>query len=138
MFIGFYCALKSDYSYSSVLVLGVSLAFLIYTVINLPFNDAYQNYRSFLIHFTTTYILLTTNFYQIMKSSTPLEVKAFIISPAVIELVLLGCCIVASMACLAYELYLAVKVCKYKRDMKIRNLSLSKVSMTEQSAFINT
>jgi hypothetical protein len=61
--LGFYCAIKSDYNYVSVLVLGFSLAFIIFLVVNLPFKDTYQNYRSFLIQFTCTYILLTTDYY---------------------------------------------------------------------------
>jgi hypothetical protein len=70
--LGFYCAIKSDYSYVSVLILGFSLAFLIFLIVNLPFKDTYQNYRSFLIQFTCTYILFTTDYYETMKSSTPI------------------------------------------------------------------
>jgi hypothetical protein len=72
MILGFYCAIKSDENYTSVLVLGFSLAFLIYMVVNLPFIDTFQNYRSFLIQFTTTYILFTTDYYQTMKINTPI------------------------------------------------------------------
>jgi hypothetical protein len=43
-----------------------------------------------------------------MKSTTPIEVKGVILSPAIIELFLLGLCIIVSALALAYELYKAI------------------------------
>jgi hypothetical protein len=90
-------------------------------VVNLPFNDTFQNYRSFLIQFTTTYIIFTTDYYQTMKINTPIEIKAVIFSPAVIELVLLGICIVCSGLALGYEIYLTLKVYFEKKAKKIKD-----------------
>lgn len=43
---------------------------MLYILINLPFDETYQNYRTAVIHFTTMYILLAANYYKTMKSNT--------------------------------------------------------------------
>lgn len=72
MILGFYSAVKSDYDESTLIILGFSLAFMLYTIVNLPFTNVYQNYRCSLIHITMLYTLLTTNYYRSMKSTTPI------------------------------------------------------------------
>lgn len=69
---------------------------MMYVLVNLPFYNVYQNYRCVLIHFTTLYILLTTNFYRSMKSNTSLDIKARIYFPAILQLILMIACIVVS------------------------------------------
>ena len=60
------------YIFSTLIALGISIAFFIYVLVNLPFIDYYQNYRTGLIHFTTIFILLTANYYRSMKANTPI------------------------------------------------------------------
>jgi hypothetical protein len=82
--------------------MAFALAFMMYTIINLPFTNVFQNYRCALIHLTMLYTLLTTNYYRGMKSTTPLEIKGRIYTPAIIELVLMISCIAVSFFVLAY------------------------------------
>lgn len=102
MVLGFYTAVKSDYDESTLIILGFSLMFMLYMMVNLPFTNVYQNYRCGLIHFTMFFTLLTANYYRSMKSNTPMEVKGRIYTPAVIELVLIVCCIGISSVVLVY------------------------------------
>jgi hypothetical protein len=82
MILGIYLAYGNDYLYSSLIVLAISLAFVIYNLVNLPFSDTYQNYRANLCHFTTMFIILVANFYTVMKINTPMEDKSVMFSPA--------------------------------------------------------
>lgn len=70
-----YLSLQLDYQESTLMVLSVSLFFNMYFIINLPFADWYQNYRAGLCHVTQLVILLASNYYRSMKSTTPMEVK---------------------------------------------------------------
>ncbi len=70
--LGLYTAVKIDYDESSLIVLAFALTFMMYHIINLPFSNFVHNYRSGLIHMTMLYILLTTNYYRGMKSTTSL------------------------------------------------------------------
>lgn len=84
---------------------------MLYLLTNLPYNDAYQNYRSVIIHTTMVVILFTTNYYRSMKSTTPLEIKARIYAPALLELSLIVVCVGISVLAVLYEVYLVVKGC---------------------------
>lgn len=72
MVLGFYTAVKSDYDEGTLIILAFSLTFMLYTIVNLPFTNVFQNYRCSLIHITMLYTLLTTNYYRSMKSTTPM------------------------------------------------------------------
>jgi hypothetical protein len=109
MALGLYCALKSDYDQGSLLIMAFSLSFIMYTIINLPFSDTMQNYRCCLIHGSMLYTLLTTNYYRGMKSTTPLEIKGRIYTPAIIELVLIMLCIGFSFFVLSFEVYKLIR-----------------------------
>lgn len=65
-------AYGNDYHYQSLLILALSLAFILYNIVNLPFKDAYQNYRANLCHGMQLIILLITNFYTVMKANDPM------------------------------------------------------------------
>lgn len=109
MVLGFYSAVKSDYDESTLIILAFSMAFMLYTIVNLPFTNVYQNYRCSLIHITMLYTLLTTNYYRTMKSTTPIEVKGRIYTPAIIELILMVTCMGVSFVVLAYEIYQMIR-----------------------------
>jgi hypothetical protein len=72
MCIGFYLSTKNDYEYGTIFILAFSLLFIMYTIINLPFKSALQNYRACLCQVTQLITLLATNYYRTMKSNTPL------------------------------------------------------------------
>lgn len=82
MILGIYLAYGNDYLYSSLIVLAISLAFMIYNLVNLPFIDTYQNYRASTCHFTIMFIIFVSNFYTVMKVNTPMQDKSVIFSPA--------------------------------------------------------
>lgn len=82
-------------------MLGISFIFALYVMINLPFTDYIQNYRTVLIQGTLIYILLTADYYRTMKSNTPMTIKGRIYGPAIVELVLMALCIAVSMVVLA-------------------------------------
>jgi hypothetical protein len=111
MALGFYTAVESDYSESTLLIIGISLAFLMYFVVNLPFSNVYQNYRGAFVHFTMMYTLLTANYYRTMKSTTPVEIKGKIYTPALIELALIALTIAFSLMVLIYEVYQIFRNC---------------------------
>lgn len=115
MALGFYSAIQSDYDESTLIILGFSLAFLLYTVVNLPFTNVYQNYRCSLIHLTMLATLFTTNYYRSMKSNTPLDVKGRIYAPALMELILMVTCIGVSFIVLIYEVYQMIKEWRNKK-----------------------
>ena len=103
--LGLYCAAKSDYDYGSLVIQAICILFVLYVIVNLPFRDVWQNYRAVFVHLLTAYILLVANYYRAMKSNTPVSVKARIYGPVVLELVLIGFCIVGSAAVLVRECY---------------------------------
>lgn len=73
MSLGFYIAYGSDQNYQSLLILAISIAFVLYNIINLPFASAFDNYRANICHLTQLVTLLVSNFYTAMKANTPIE-----------------------------------------------------------------
>lgn len=73
--LGGYIAVEADYSFSTLIIIGFSLAFLMFNITNLPFLDTYQNYRCTFIHISMITILLVSNYYEGMKANTPISEK---------------------------------------------------------------
>lgn len=121
MALGFYSAVKSDYDESTLIILAFSLAFMMYTIVNLPFTNVFQNYRCSLIHITMLFTLLTTNYYRSMKSTTPIEVKGRIYTPAIIELILMVSSIGISFIVLVYEIYQMIKEWRVQKKTSNKN-----------------
>ena len=80
-----------------------------FNIINLPFIDAYQNYRANLCHVTQLVILFVCNFYSSMKANEPLELKSRRFTPARLQIAMIIICVLVSAICLAYELYKFIK-----------------------------
>ena len=120
MILGIYLAYGNDYLYSSLIVLAISLAFMIYNLVNLPFIDTYQNYRATLCHFTLMFIIFVANFYTVMKVNTPLEVKSRMFTVAKLEIILILICVFVSLGCLIYEIYLYIYNKCHKSESKIK------------------
>lgn len=126
MALGFYMAMGNEQEYQSLLILAISLAYLMFNIINLPFIDAYQNYRANLCHVTQLVILFVCNFYSSMKANESLEVKSRHFTPALLEIGMVVFCIFVSAVCLFYELFKFIK--KKCGDKKVRNQSVSEKS----------
>lgn len=84
MALGIYMAVGNEDLHTTLLILAISLAYILYNLVNLPFKDAYQNYRAVLCHVTQFIILLVTNYYQSMKLNVPMQTKAKIYQPALL------------------------------------------------------
>jgi hypothetical protein len=118
MCIGFYLSTKNDYEYGTIFILAFSLVFIMYTIINLPFKSALQNYRACLCQVTHLITLLATNYYRTMKSNTPLLIKAHLHSLALLEIIMIALCVFMSMSVLAYEVYKIIL--KFKKQKAIK------------------
>jgi hypothetical protein len=64
--LGYYIAVKSEYVMSSLVIVGFSILFIGYNLINLPFVQAYHNYRANICHVSQLVVLLVTNYYDSM------------------------------------------------------------------------
>lgn len=62
---------------SSLVIVGFSILYILYNLINLPFKDAYHNYRANICHVTQLVILFVTNYYDSLTETEPLEKKAY-------------------------------------------------------------
>ena len=103
--LGIFMSTQSHSIESTITTLSFSFIFIIYTLTNLPFINVYQNYRSSFIHFTMLITLLSANYYRSMKSTTPIEIKARLYTPALLQLMLILFCIILSFFVLVYEIY---------------------------------
>lgn len=72
MTLGFCMAVVNDHLYGNLFILAISCAFVLYTLVSLPFSEAYQNYRALLCHCTQLVILVIANFYTVMKAHEPI------------------------------------------------------------------
>ena len=52
MSLGFYISLENDYELGTIIIIGFTLAFTMYNIINLPFRNVFHNYRASIIHLT--------------------------------------------------------------------------------------
>ena len=83
-----------------------SIAILIYTLVNLPFIQAYQNYRAVFCNVTITLALFVAMYYRSMKENLEMEPKAVIYGPAIILICAILATIFFSILALIYELYI--------------------------------
>ena len=51
---------------SSLVMVGFSMLWIMYNLVNLPFRQAYQNYRANVCHIAQLVILMVTNYYDSM------------------------------------------------------------------------
>ncbi len=106
---GYYVATKNQYIMSSFVVVGFSLFFLLYNLVNLPFKQAYQNYRANFCHISQLIILMVTNYYDSMKATDQWETKAYYFSPAEFQIAAIYVTAIFSALCLAYDGYFMIK-----------------------------
>ena len=71
--LGYYIGAKTNDGLQSLVVVFFSLLFLMYNFVNLPFNSALHNYRANICHLSQFVMIMVANYYEVMKSSTPLE-----------------------------------------------------------------
>ena len=81
MGIGYYTATMNESELSTLIVLALSLLFLLYNLVNLPFRKAYHNYRANICHFTQFICLFVGMYYRSMKRNSPVDDVNSIVSP---------------------------------------------------------
>lgn len=69
MSLGLYMSTDSQNELSTLIVLALSILFLLYNLVNLPFTKAYHNYRANICHLTQFICLFVAMYYRSMKSS---------------------------------------------------------------------
>ena len=115
-------------------MLAISILFLLYNLVNLPFAKAYHNYRANVCHISQFICLFITMYYRSMKSSASTEQVAGIYSPVYLEYCCIFVSLVVSLVVLIYEIYLFVKECmtdKEKEKDEERKRSSSESDLSE-------
>jgi hypothetical protein len=82
--------------------MALSIAFLLYNLINLPYLKAYHNYRAIICHLTQFICLFVTMYYRSMMSSTSYTAMANIYTPVYLEMACICISLVVSLAVLVY------------------------------------
>jgi hypothetical protein len=75
----------------------------------MPFKQGYHNYRTVITQLSVMTGLLIGMYYRSMKSTTAIELRTTVNTPAYLLVVLLFLSIGVSLAALIYELYLKCK-----------------------------
>jgi hypothetical protein len=67
--LGMYVGAMNEFETSTIIATFFSITVLMFTLINLPFKDAYQNYRAVFCNTTIMVVLFVTMYYRSMKSN---------------------------------------------------------------------
>lgn len=108
---GLYVATMNEDELSTLIVLAMSIIWLLYNLVNLPFRKAYHNYRANICHLTQFVCLFVTLYYRSMMSTTNWKVSAVIFTPVYIELTCIVVSLLVSLIVLLYEVYIFIKNC---------------------------
>ena len=100
--LGFYISLEHDYEEGTLIIVSFSIFYILYNITNLPFKSTLHNYRANTIHICQFIVLMVSNYYRSMKSTTPLSVKSKIYGPSILVLVGVGLCMCLSFGVLVY------------------------------------
>lgn len=111
MGLGIYLSSENENELSTLLVLGFSILWLLYNLVNLPFKKAYHNYRANLCHLTQFICLFVTMYYRSMKSTSDPTAVSTIYSPVYIEYCCISLSFLISIIVLFYEIYIFFKSC---------------------------
>lgn len=80
--LGFLLGYNNEEELSTLFGVGITLAFLLYNLINLPFSKAYHNYRGCICHITQFITIFVSMFYRSMKSTSDPSTVPYIFLPA--------------------------------------------------------
>ncbi len=117
--LGFYLAVKNEYVMSSLVMVGFSMLWMLYNLANLPFKQAYQNYRANFCHIAQLLILMVSNYYDSMLETELLEKKAYKFTAAEIEIAAVYVCVGFSGLCLVYDSVIFIKNILKKKSNKV-------------------
>jgi hypothetical protein len=114
--IGLYISTANEDSMSTLIVMGLSICFLLYNLVNLPYTKAYHNYRANVCHFAQFICLFVAMYYRSMMSTTSSEAMGGVFAPAYLVMASIALSLVVSVIVLAYEIYLFVVECCQKKE----------------------
>ncbi len=119
--LGYYAAVKAQYTLSSLIMVGFSLLWVAYNFVNLPFKKAYQNYRANACHIAQFVILMVANYYDSLLSNEPWEKKGYQFRAAEIQIWTIYIALGVSAICLVYDTYLFIRriCCRNAQSKKI-------------------
>ena len=129
--LGIYIAASNEDETSTLFAVGICLAFLLYNLVNLPFTDAYHNYRANLCHTTMLITLFVALYYRSMKSNTPSQEVAYIHDPARLEIAAILICMIVSLVVLVYDFYQFVRECIKSKDNHAEDHHQAKADQTD-------
>ena len=86
-------------------IIGAYIIYGLYFTINLPFKDFYHNYRAGIVLVSQGCILLASDYYRLMKSTTDPSIKARLHGLALIEMSMIVISCVFSAVVLGYDFY---------------------------------
>ena len=109
MGIGYYTATTNENQLSTLIVLALSLLFMVYNLVNLPFVKAYHNYRANICHIAQFICLFVGMYYRSMKSTTNLDEVNTIYTPVYIQMIAIAVSLLASVLVLIYEIYVWIR-----------------------------
>ena len=89
-------------------MLAISILFLLYNLINLPFTKAYHNYRANICHITQFVCLFVTLYYRSMMSNKSYTNVAVNFTPVYIEYSCILLSFVVTILVLIIEIYVFV------------------------------
>lgn len=95
-------ALHNEEEVATFLIIGFFILHGLYFAVNLPYKNFYQNYRAGLILISQGCVLLATDYYRFMKSTTDESIKARLHGPALTEIILIAISCVFSAFILSY------------------------------------
>lgn len=96
---------------STLIVIALSLTFLLYNLVNLPYVKAYHNYRANICHLTQFICLFVALYYRSMMSSTSRTAVSTVFSPVYLEFSCICFSLIVSLVVLLYEIYLFILEC---------------------------
>ncbi len=118
--------------------MALSIAFLLYNLVNLPYTKAYHNYRANICHLTQFISLFVAMYYRSMKSTTSRNTVSKVFAPAYIQLAFIALSLLVSIIVLAYEIYLFIKECLEKKEKKKKEMKVNSESSVHNVNNTNT
>lgn len=105
--------------------MALSLLWLLYNLVNLPFTKAYHNYRACICHLTQFLCLFVAMYYRSMKSTSQPTETAYIFSPVYLEYACIFISLVVSLVVLVYDAYIWLRECCSGNKPKSNSIKIS-------------
>ena len=102
-------------------MLGISILFLVYNLVNLPFTKPIHNYRANICHLSQFVCLFIALYYRSMKSTTSSKEVANEEYPAYIFLASILISFVVSFIVLVYELIIFIMDCCCSKGEEVKS-----------------